>query len=168
MCISSSVVLLIYKLSLVLYSVGSGVKNVRVVCLSWVWSCLLWSQRGCRIGMIACVLLLSVCCNDCDVVCMGYELCVFKKSRYVWGVYVESVVNKTHSCGTPFGVVWMLCFRNRISLRPLIYLVLCMLECMSLLISLCIISATHTFVMPSATVIVFTLPETFLFRRWHY
>ena len=38
------------------------------------------------------VLCVAVFCNTCDVVFIGYELCVFVRSRYVWGVYVEECV----------------------------------------------------------------------------
>ena len=34
------------------------------------------------------VIYIAVCCSSCDVICMGYELCVLG-SRYVCGVYAE-------------------------------------------------------------------------------
>ena len=40
---------------------------------------------GCCVGMVICV-DVSACCSDCDVVCIGYEMCAFKRSRYVSGV----------------------------------------------------------------------------------
>ena len=36
-----------------------------------------------------CYLHVDVCCSNCDVVYIGYELCVFRKVCLRWGVYVE-------------------------------------------------------------------------------
>ena len=30
-----------------------------------------------------CERLLTVCSNDCDVVCISYELCMFRRNSYV-------------------------------------------------------------------------------------
>ena len=59
-------------------------------CLSWGWGYLTWSKHVWYVGIVVCVLLLyiAVCCGNYDVVCIGYELCVFERSMYVWGAYV--------------------------------------------------------------------------------
>ena len=38
--------------------------------------------------MVVIAPLMSVCCNECDVLSIGYEVCVFR-GRYLKGIYVE-------------------------------------------------------------------------------
>ena len=90
----SSIVLLICRYNLALYSAGSDVKNIHVICPSWVWGCLTWSTCGCCVDMmVVCFcyihVYVSVYCSNWYIVYIGYELCLFGSSRYVWGVYVE-------------------------------------------------------------------------------
>ena len=67
LCMCSSIVLYIGRLSLVLNSARSGRVSVQVVLLSI--GLLFWFKSGyCMCAS------LSVCCSDCDVVCIGYEL----------------------------------------------------------------------------------------------
>ena len=53
--------LLICRLSLMLYSGGSGVKSVQVVFTKLSMRRSTWSKRVCCIDIVVCVLLLSIC-----------------------------------------------------------------------------------------------------------
>ena len=63
--------------SLVLYYAGSGVKSVQVVLSELSISLLDLVKAWSCAGTVVWVFLLSVCCSNCDVICICYELCVF-------------------------------------------------------------------------------------------
>ena len=67
----------IVRSGLLVYSAGSGVNRVQVVCLDLVRGCFVLSRQKLCVGMVVCISWLhSYLCVwiDCDVVCIGYDL----------------------------------------------------------------------------------------------
>ena len=42
-----------------------------------------WMLCKYRLYVISVICMYSVFCNDCVVVCIGHELCVFRRNKYV-------------------------------------------------------------------------------------
>ena len=78
-CVAMGSALLFIVMSrLLVYSAGSGVNRLQVVCLDLVRGCFVLSRQKLYVCMVVCISwmhsYLCVCGCDCDVVCVGHDL----------------------------------------------------------------------------------------------
>ena len=78
-CVAMGSALLFIVMSrLLVYSAGSGVNRLQVVCLDLVRGCFVLSRKKLDVSMVICISwmhsYLCVCGCDCDVVCVGHDL----------------------------------------------------------------------------------------------
>ena len=98
-------------------------------------------------------IFMLLCLSDYDIVCIG-QLCMFRR-RYTWSVYVEECGWREHPWGTSI-LNWYYVSESLYKLCTLwcSLMGLGMLVYMSLLISICIFTASNALLMLSATAIV--------------